>query len=119
MTHVDYLSRHPVSQVTFAPFEKVIPDTYNWQSTITIVEGRKSEAITISERTLKEKPYLYMKDRRLSQKSGGNHQTLGRVNHSQIKYDGKNQKWLSKTTRSVITPKFLEFEQNQCTLSSL
>src|ERR1044072_7507253 len=41
MAHVDYLYRHPVSQVTFAPCEEVIPPS-EWQPTITVVEGRNA-----------------------------------------------------------------------------
>ena len=39
MTHVDHLSRYPISQVTFAPFEEIIP-SYEWKPTITVVESR-------------------------------------------------------------------------------
>ena len=66
MAHIDYLSHHLVSQVTFAPFEEVIP-SIEWQPTIIVVEGRnthakeqdhrsyekkKSEAIVVLERDL-------------------------------------------------------------------
>ena len=64
MAHVDYLSRHPISKVTFAPFEEVIP-SQEWQPIITVVEGRdrqkedlrtyqkrRSEAVTVLERDL-------------------------------------------------------------------
>ena len=67
MAHVDYLSRYPIFQVTFAPFEKIILQ-YELQPTITVVEGRnahvkeqnlqfyekrKSKAVVVSERNLR------------------------------------------------------------------
>src|ERR1044072_126621 len=41
MTHMDHLSRYPISQVIFAPFEEIIPSN-EWKPTITIVESRNS-----------------------------------------------------------------------------
>ena len=67
MAHVDYLSRYPVSQVTFDPYvqeQEIYPDTY-WAPAITVVEGktqkyqdhrsyeeRCSEAVMVSEKDL-------------------------------------------------------------------
>ena len=68
MAHVDYLSRYPVSQVTFDPNvqeQEIYPDIY-WAPAITVVEGRTrnqdpdprsyedrcSEAVMVSERDL-------------------------------------------------------------------
>src|ERR1044071_1433618 len=66
MAHVDYLSCYPIFQVTFTPFEEIIPAP-KWKPTITVVESRnsfeqrddfwnyekrKSEAVVVSERDL-------------------------------------------------------------------